>query len=111
MNSLYLVYVKLAEKRRIIANKILLGYALSGALVFLSSCLADPATLDVAAVKRDFMALRMRAPFNANLQGLNDRQLFEFSCTNQRVKCDAVLELLKKEDPSFYAALKGEGEK
>ena len=76
------------------------------ALVYMfNGCQAEPGPADLGEVKRTFMALRFVAPFHGELRDFNDLELFERSCAQKRVRCEDVLEILKKEDEKFYQTL------
>jgi hypothetical protein len=60
-------------------------------------------------VKEQFMVLRFRAPLVAELRNQTDKQLFERSCKNNRVRCALVLEMIKADDPAFHQTLTGAG--
>lgn len=76
--------------------------------IFLLNCSADPVENDAIRVKEQFLVLRFRAATNPELKGKTDQELFEISCINNRVRCDAVLEILSENDPEFYSTLTGE---
>lgn len=66
---------------------------------------ANPTMEDVDRVKKQFLVIRFNSTFDPELKNLNDRQLFELSCQYNRVRCDRVLNLLKKNDTEFYSRL------
>ena len=72
---------------------------------FLVSCSAQPQDSDLKRVKQQFLQLRFQAATLTEYKNKTDLELFELSCQNNRVKCEPVLELLKKEDPQFYDTL------
>lgn len=75
-------------------------------LVYLFAfCYAEPRESDLDGVTRRFLLLRFIAPFKEDLKDLTDKQLFELSCNEQRVKSYELLILLKKKDPVFYEKL------
>lgn len=76
-------------------------------LVVLVSCSAQPEESDLKRVKQQFLQLRFQAATLAEYKNKTDLELFELSCQNNRVKCEPVIELLKKEDPKFYSILTG----
>ena len=76
-----------------------------GLLFLLVACYADPTDNDIERVKQQFLIMRFHATFTDEWSSLNDKELFEISCKNNRVKCDLALELLKKQDVNFYTTL------
>jgi len=78
---------------------------LAVSLLFFGACGADPTPEDVTRIKEQFLVLRFRAPLVAELRHLSDRELFQRSCKNHRVRCEFVLEMIQKDDPEFYSAL------
>ncbi len=87
----------------IVRLPLILAIVCAGCL--LTACAAEPTAEDVTRVKEQFLVLRFQAPLVAELRHLSDRDLFERSCKNHRVRCDAVLEMLKKDEPDFYNTL------
>lgn len=75
------------------------------ALLFFASCSARPGTEDVKRVREQFLQLRFQAGLSAEYRGKTDRELFEMACKNARVQCPQVLEMLRSQDPEFYAKL------
>lgn len=72
---------------------------------FLGGCSGSPRPEDVERVKQDFLTLRFHSEFSPELKGKSDREIFELSCTQNRVRCSTALEMLKSSDPEFYAKL------
>lgn len=87
--------------------KIPLKIAFSSLILIFSGCFAEPEISDLDRVKRDFLTLRFIAPFDSRFRDLNDEELFELSCRENRLKCQSVITLLETEDPQFYSELKG----
>lgn len=81
----------------------LLAFCLSGTLVL--GCGAEPNKGDVERVKQRFLELRFSAPFSPKHRALGDRELFQISCEQMRVRCSQVLERVRAEDPEFYKKL------
>jgi len=75
----------------------------------LSSCYADPNGDDLARVKSRFLLLRFQAPLTKEYKNMNDKELFEISCRQNRVKCAKVLSLLETENPEFLNKLNSNG--
>ncbi|MCS7205007.1 MAG: hypothetical protein NZ853_04870 [Leptospiraceae bacterium] len=71
-------------------------------LIF-ASCSAEPTKVDVERVIKHFIQLRIQNEITGSKQ--SDMELFYISCRNNRVNCDKVLEILKKENPEFYQTL------
>lgn len=81
-------------------------FALVAALsVTVSGCSGSPRPEDVERVKQDFLTLRFHSEFSPELKGKSDLEIFELSCTQNRVRCSTALEMLKASDPEFYAKL------
>jgi hypothetical protein len=72
---------------------------------FVGGCSGSPRPEDVERVKQDFLTLRFHSEFSPELKGKSDREIFELSCTQNRVRCSTALEMLKASDPEFYAKL------
>lgn len=85
------------------------AFLLGAGLLLFTGCGAEPTPEDVTRVKEQFLILRFRAPLVAEIRNHTDKQLFERSCKNNRVRCGRVLELIKAEDPAFYNTLTGGG--
>ena len=74
-------------------------------IILLAGCYAEPTDNDLERVKQQFLVMRFHAPFNEEWSGLSDKELFELSCKNNRVKCDLALDTLKNKDTDFYTKL------
>ena len=74
-------------------------------LLFLFQCYADPTDADIERVKQQFLVMRFHAPFTEEWRYLSDKELFEQSCKNTRIRCDIAIEILKKQDEKFYNTL------
>ncbi len=72
---------------------------------FAGACSGSPRAEDVERVKQDFLTLRFHSEFSPELKGKSDLEIFELSCTQNRVRCSTALEMLKASDPDFYAKL------
>jgi hypothetical protein len=72
---------------------------------FAGGCSGSPRAEDVERVKQDFLTLRFHSEFSPELKGKSDLEIFELSCTQNRVRCSTALEMLKASDPEFYAKL------
>lgn len=88
-------------------DKHILLAMLLGITFVAASCEARPEEADLARVKEHFLAARFQSLFVKDLQGKSDLEIFQFSCAQNRVQCDQVLDLLKEKDPTFYDTLKG----
>lgn len=75
------------------------------AFVVLASCSARPGTEDLKRVREQFLKLRFEASLSSAFKGKSDRELFEMACKNAQVQCPLVLDMLKSQDPAFYAKL------
>jgi len=77
-------------------------------LFFLFSfCSSPPGSAELERVKKDFLRLRIQAPFQDSTRNLSDQKLFELSCKRNHVPCPPLLAMLKDKDPDFYAVLIG----
>ncbi len=65
-------------------------------------CSAEPNKIDIDRVVKHFLELRFQSRIDSNLKKYSDYELFQLSCTNMRVKCNKVLNILEKEKPEFY---------
>jgi hypothetical protein len=78
-------------------------------IITLGSCYANPNADDLERVKSRFLLLRFQAPLTKEYKHLNDKDLFELSCSQNRVKCSLVLKMLEEKDPDFFSGLKSGG--
>ena len=77
---------------------------LVGLIVLSVSCGgAEPTPDDLARVKKTYLTLRFQQSLNARLQAMDEEALMQLSCRENYVNCTRVLEMLKEEDPRFYA--------
>ena len=60
---------------------------------------------DLQRVKNSFLRYRFHSVLIPALQGKTDMQLFQIGCLTNDVECSLILDMLKKEDPSFYKKL------
>ncbi len=90
--------------------KYLLPFALLLLTVTMVSCYAEPNTEDLERVKSRFLLLRFQAPLTREYRNLTDKELFELSCAQNRVRCSKVYSMLERTDAGFYRKLTG-GEK
>lgn len=64
---------------------------------------ADPTKEDMLRVKETYLLFRFQQTFSEQLIQKSDAQLMQLSCAENYVNCDKTLELLKANEPDFYA--------